>query len=319
MHERLNSFFLSGNGQRYLRYLTATGAADVTSHWFISVESKWSKPNFCFCVVQNPHKYEHLQVWSQSNHTLIRLAAVWCLCVRFFSNPVHLGGGERRGGCRGDLRKKTVMAGGGGWASLLPPCSWLHCAAAVSAGMAPLTICSLIANIRVHFLRHWSGTERWRAELWAFLSLPLCLSRSCSILPGDGGRTHKHTRTHTHELDRRPLTHPAYLYCPAVSNTPSISKHTQVQQWMDAFLLNLPCELTLSHIIHRWCTYVLSTSLIQNFIKSEFVKMIYFLYDVNDILCVSQDVFCFFFWLHLLENWNFSGKHDTMQKFNGNN
>lgn len=198
-------------------------------------------------------------------------------------------------GVVGTWGRRLSWLGGGGWASLLPPCSWLHCAAAVSAGMAPLTICSLIANIRVHFLRHWSGTERWRAELWAFLSLPLCLSRSCSILPGDGGRTHKHTRTHTHELDRRPLTHPAYLYCPAVSNTPSISKHTQVQQWMDAFLLNLPCELTLSHIIHRWCTYVLSTSLIQNFIKSEFVKMIYFLYDVNDILCVSQDVFCFFF------------------------
>lgn len=61
----------------------------------------------------------------------------------------------------------------GGGASLPPPCSLPHCTAAVSAGMAPLTICSLIANIRVHFLRHWTGTERWRAVLWAFLSLSL--------------------------------------------------------------------------------------------------------------------------------------------------
>lgn len=179
------------------------------------------------------------------------------VCQRFSSDPVHPGGGECHGGCHGDLRK-TVRVGGG-WASLLPPCSWLHCAAAVSAGMAPLTICSLIANIRVHFLRHWSGTERWRAELWAFL--PLCLSRSCSTLPGDGGRIHKHTRTHTytHKRDRRPLTHPAYLYCPAVSNSPSISKHT-CSTMNGCIFIKLP----LSHIIHRSCTYVLSTSLIQS-------------------------------------------------------
>lgn len=72
----------------------------------------------------------------------------------------------------------------GGGASLLPPCSLPHCTAAVSAGMAPLTICSLIANIRVHFLRHWTGTERWRAVLWAFLSLSPTLPFSlyhCSL------------------------------------------------------------------------------------------------------------------------------------------
>lgn len=124
--------------------------------------------------------------------------------------------------------EEDCVGGGGALASLLPPCSLLHCTAAVSAGMAPLTICSLIANIRVHFLRHWSGTERWRAELWAFLSLPLCLSRSSSTLPGAGVRTHKHT--HTHKLDRRPLSHPAYLHYLAVSNSPSISEHTHIQQ-----------------------------------------------------------------------------------------
>lgn len=168
-----------------------------TDLFLISVESKWSKPNFCWEVSaiptnMNTCRYEASLITHSSG------LMPSDVCVRFFSNPVHLGGGEWRGGCHGDLRKKTVRVGrGGGWASLLPSCSWLHCAAAVSAGMAPLTICSLIANIRVHFLRHWSGTERWRAELWAFLSLPLCLSRSCSTLPGDGGRTHKHTHSHT--------------------------------------------------------------------------------------------------------------------------
>lgn len=95
----------------------------------------------------------------------------------------------------------------GGGASLLSPCSLPHCTAAVSAGMAPLTICSLIANIRVHFLRHWTGTERWRAVLWAFLSLslPRCLSRFTTALSGAG------VKTRTNTLDRQQLSHLANL------------------------------------------------------------------------------------------------------------
>lgn len=94
--------------------------------------------------------------------------------------------------------------------SLPPPCP-LHSTAAVRAGMAPLTICSLIANIRVHFLRHWTGTERWTPELWAFLPLSsplllsfpppsLCLSYSGSALAAATIGTRTHWKTHRENL-----------------------------------------------------------------------------------------------------------------------
>lgn len=118
-------------------------------------------------------------------------------------------------------------------ASLLPACSLLHCTAAVSAGMAPLTICSLIANIRVHFLRHWTGTERWRAVLWAFLSLSLCLSRSISTLPGAGVRTHKCTYTHRNLTGGRWVIQLIYTIwlCPAVHPSQNTHKFNSTIKW----------------------------------------------------------------------------------------
>ena len=134
---------------------------------------------------------------------------------------------------------ETQEREGWGWrervlASLLPPCSLLHCTAAVSAGMAPLTICSLIANIRVHFLRQWTGTERWRAVLWAFLSLRLSLSLS---LPFSlrlyslrccckDTLTHIHTHNHhTHLTGGRWVIRLIYTIslCPAVHQSQSSS------------------------------------------------------------------------------------------------
>lgn len=117
--------------------------------------------------------------------------------------------------------------GEGRFGSLLPPCCLLHCTAAVSAGMAPLTICSLIANIRVHFLGHWSGTERWWAELWAFLSLFFFFFAFLrSALSVADVRTHKHVHT---KFDRRPLSHPSYLDRLQASNCPSVSEQTDPQ------------------------------------------------------------------------------------------
>lgn len=160
-------------------------------------KSKWSAPNFCWNIFAvnisaskiptNENICITAQVWSQSNRTLIKFAAcLSCLSVRPFSDPVPM---------YADLGTKAVfwVRKVGGWGRQLPvgtwgrrrwrgkkpelasclPCSLLYCTAAVSAGMAPLTICSLIANIRVHFLRHWTGTERLPAVLWAFLSLSL--------------------------------------------------------------------------------------------------------------------------------------------------
>lgn len=139
-------------------------------------------------------------------------------------------GGGRRQHPIGTWRRRLWGEGGGqAWASLLPPCSLLHCTAAVSAGMAPLTICSLIANIRVHFLRHWTGTERWRAVLWAFLSLSPPLPFSLYVYSLWLWCRDTQTRTHTHKLDRQPLSHSANLYYLAVSSCPSISEHTQMQ------------------------------------------------------------------------------------------
>lgn len=125
------------------------------------------------------------------NHTLVRFGAVsdiyqasvfvqrlghkGFLFLSFWGWGVVKGGVWWSSAADGNLRKKGKEG--------LVACCLLCCTAAVSAGMAPLTICSLIANIRVHFLGHWSGTERWWAELWAFLSLLLllCLSSLCSL------------------------------------------------------------------------------------------------------------------------------------------
>lgn len=138
----------------------------------------------------NAHKCEDLQVQNQSNDKFIRFAAMSDTCV--FSNRVCM---------YADVGSKEENNGWGG--NLLPPCSLLYCTAAVSAGMAPLTICSLIAKIRVHFLGHWSGNERWQAELWAFFCLPFSLYGYSPCLG--------HTNSLTHKLNRRLLTHLAYL------------------------------------------------------------------------------------------------------------
>lgn len=122
----------------------------------------------------------------------------------------------------GDLRKERVEGKTPELASCLP-CSLVYCTAAVSAGMAPLTICSLIANIRVHFLRHWTGTERLWAVLWAFLSLSLPFLLNLWSPWRCGVRT----QTCTHRLDSRPLSHLANLYYLSVCSCPSIlQKHT---------------------------------------------------------------------------------------------
>lgn len=84
--------------------------------------------------------------------------------------------------------------------------------------MAPLTICSLIANIRVHFLRHWTGTERWRlryGQLFSFLAT--CM------------RTHAHAHIHrqtpTHTAWQAVAKSLANLYNLTVASCPFEATH----------------------------------------------------------------------------------------------
>lgn len=81
-------------GRRYLRYLTAAGVVDLSRALIyllpLSFGSKRPEPNFCWdvaavtrCRPNSPHKCEHLQVWSQSNHTLIGFAQT-SVCQRVF-------------------------------------------------------------------------------------------------------------------------------------------------------------------------------------------------------------------------------------------
>lgn len=115
----------------------------------------------------------------------------------------------------------------GGW------CWWgyagyspLRCTAAVSAGKAPLTICSLIANIRLHFLRRWSGTERRRLELWAPLPFyPLPLYCAPTALQG-----HTQTPPHSHTL----LSH-------------RTNQHAALRSTWMRRLLKAAADYTLSH------------------------------------------------------------------------
>lgn len=198
-----------------------------------------------------------------------------CLSVRAFSNPlpVHADLGTKSafwveegwvGKVVGWGRQLPVGTWGRRWwrrgrrgeselASCLP-CSLLYCTAAVSAGMAPLTICSLIANIRVHFLRHWTGNERLRAVLWAFLSLSLPFLLNLQSPWLCGVRTHE--RAHT-SLTGWPLSHLGNLYylsvCAAVH--PSY-KNTQVQ------CRSKECCHPLHILQYPLCDYTLSQRLI---------------------------------------------------------
>lgn len=171
----------------------------------------------------------------------------------------------------------------GGWASsLLPSCSSLYCAAAVSAGMAPLTICSLIANIRVHFLRHWTGTERWRPVLWAF-SPSLCFSCSTSR-PLCGVRTHRCAGT----SPTAGCWDIWLLWAACVSGCPSDLEKTHVQRWSGRnqcprhIWSHPPCDSTrppwlhYSSMVHLCSLYISLNCFRQNgLMKSKWIASVH--------------------------------------------
>lgn len=114
VHRRLqSSFLLKGKKTTPSKIFNSS-----RSHWFefkliylfpISSESKWSAPNFCqkFCsytssskIPTNENICSTAQVWSQSNHTLIRFTAV---CKDFFQTSAYV------------RRQRQFFWGGGEW------------------------------------------------------------------------------------------------------------------------------------------------------------------------------------------------------------
>lgn len=153
----VNNFLISKN-------FNTKKDAEFRRHLFKA--SVWRRA--CHCLGTN---------WTSFAVTSSVLPSCVCVCVRAFSNPLL---GARVCSCLGEMSVSLLLTEQAEsclscllslsietslylshYSPSLSVSLSLHCTA-VRAGVTPLTICSLIANIRVHFLQHWSGTEGWR-------------------------------------------------------------------------------------------------------------------------------------------------------------